>query len=203
MSILFWPSLFLAIGLLLLLVEAFIPSGGLIGLCSIICVLLSLWYAFAQSTSLGAMFMVVDLVAVPLTAFLTFTLWTRSPLGRRLMLKPPSSDEIQVSHTDLHLEHLVGQDGRALTPLRPSGYIEIDDRRIGSLAEEGFLPSGSAVRVIAVRSGQLIVRGLHDPSEVHSDNHPESTENQAPQTGSSPIFTTASAVSILDLEDAP
>jgi membrane-bound ClpP family serine protease len=203
MSILFWPSLFLAIGLLLLLVEAFIPSGGLIGLCSIACVLLSLWYAFAQSSSLGAIFMVVDLVAVPVTAALTFTLWTRSPLGRRLMLRPPSSEEIQVSHTDLHLEHLVGQEGRALTPLRPSGYIEIDGRRIGSLAEEGFLTSGSVVRAIAVRSGQLVVRGVHDPSNVRSDNQPEPTENQAPQTDPSPIFNAATAVSILDLEDAP
>ena len=42
MSVLFWPSLFLALGLLLLLIEVFIPSGGMIGLCSLLCLALSL-----------------------------------------------------------------------------------------------------------------------------------------------------------------
>ena len=65
MSVLFWPSLFLALGLLLLMVEVFIPSGGMIGLCSLLCLGLSLWYAFSQSLGMGAMFMLVDLVALP------------------------------------------------------------------------------------------------------------------------------------------
>ena len=116
MSILFWPSVFLVLGLLLLIVEVFIPSGGFIGICSIFCLVLCLWYAFAQSLGLGVTFMVVDLVALPLTAGLAFSLWSRTPLGRRFFLKPPAPEEIEVSHADHHLESLVGQVGRTLTP---------------------------------------------------------------------------------------
>ena len=89
MSILFWPSVFLVLGLLLLILEVFIPSGGFIGICSIVCLVLCLWYAFAQSLGLGVTFMVIDLVALPLTAGLAFSLWSRTPLGRRFLLKPP------------------------------------------------------------------------------------------------------------------
>src|SRR3954453_7356309 len=166
MSVLFWPSLFLVLGLLLLIVEVFIPSGGLIGICSVACLILCLWYAFSESLVMGATFMLVDLVALPLTAMGAFSLWSRSPLGRKFFLQPPAPDEIDVSHTDRHLEHLVDQTGRALTPLRPCGNIEIEGRRVDGLAEEGFLPAGCMVRVLRVRSGQLIVRGLAEPVDL-------------------------------------
>jgi membrane-bound ClpP family serine protease len=201
MSIFFWPSLFLALGLLLLIVEVFIPSGGLIGLCSIACLALSLWYAFSQSMGIGATFMLVDLVALPITAALAFSLWSHSPLGRKFFLIPPSREEIEVSHNELHLDHLVGLEGRALTPLRPSGNIEIEGRRLEALAEEGFLSAGTSIRVLRVRSGQLIVRGLLEPANVSLDNDRSREDHAGLGTSSSPTSTTALAVSIL--EDAP
>ncbi len=159
MSILFWPSVFLLLGLLLLIFEVFIPSGGLIGICSIFCLVLCLWYAFAQSLGLGATFMLIDLVALPITAGLAFSLWSRTPLGRKFFLRPPAPEEIEVSHADHHLECLVGQVGRTLTPLRPCGHVEIDGQRADALAEEGFVPAAATIRVLRVRSGQLVVRG--------------------------------------------
>jgi len=201
MSIMFWPSVFLALGLLLLILEVFIPSGGFIGLCSIACLVLCLWYAFQQSVGLGATFMVIDLVALPLTAALAFSLWSRTPLGRKFFLKPPAPEEIEVSHADHHLELLVGQVGRTLTPLRPCGHVEIDGQRADALAEEGFLPAAAAVRVLRVRSGQLVVRGLHDPAIACREEPARSIDLSRPETGPSPIATTAPAVSIF--EDAP
>ena len=94
MSVIFWPSVFLVLGLLLLMLEVFIPSGGFIGLSSIACLVLCLWYAFQESLGLLAAFMLIDLVALPLTAALAFSLWSRTPLGRRFFLKPPAPEEI-------------------------------------------------------------------------------------------------------------
>jgi membrane-bound ClpP family serine protease len=201
MSVLFWPSLFLALGLLLLLVEAFIPSGGMIGLCSLICLVLSLWYAFSQSLGMGATFMLVDLVAVPLTAATAFALWSRTPLGRKFFLAPPSREEIEVSHADHHLDRLVGLEGTAVTPLRPSGTVEVEGRRLGSLAEEGYLPAGTSVRVMKIRSGQLIVRGLLDPARRLADNAPVTLDETGSPPDPSMIPRAAFAASIT--EDAP
>jgi membrane-bound ClpP family serine protease len=201
MSVLFWPSLFLFLGLLLLVVEVFIPSGGLIGLCAVACLVLCLWYAFQQSIVMGAMFMLVDLVVLPLTAALAFSLWSKSPLGRRFFLSPPSPEELAVSHADHHLEHLVGRSGRAITPLRPSGHVEVDGRRADALAEEGFLTAGSTVMVMRVRSGQLVVRGLRDQFQDPRVGHEETLDHSRPETGRQPRSTTAEAVSIL--EEAP
>jgi membrane-bound serine protease (ClpP class) len=60
------------------------------------------------------------------------------------------------------LDHLVGQLGRALTPLRPSGLVDFDGRRLDGLSEEGFIPSGSLVRAVRIRGGQLVVRVAPD-----------------------------------------
>jgi len=179
----------------------FIPSGGFIGICSIVCLVLCLWYAFEQSLGLGVTFMVIDLAALPLTAGLAFSLWSRTPLGRRFLLKPPAPEEIEVSHADHHLEILVGQLGRTLTPLRPCGHVEIDGQRADALAEEGFLPAAATVRVLRVRSGQVVVGGLHDPAQDLREEPTRTVDRSGPETGPSPIATTAEAVSIF--EEAP
>lgn len=201
MSVLFWPSLFLALGLGLLIVEVFIPSGGLIGVCSAACLMLCLWYAFSQSLAMGAAFMLIDLVALPLTAMGAFSLWSRTRLGRRFFLQPPAPEEIEVSHADHHLEPLVDQLGRALTPLRPCGHIEVDGRRADALAEGGFVPGGCTVRVLRIRSGQLIVRGVDEPADLARVEDPRFAPYSRPESGQTIRSTTAEAVGLF--EDAP
>jgi hypothetical protein len=140
-------------------------------------------------------------VALPLTAAAAFSLWSRSPLGRKFLLAPPSREEIEVSHAEHHLDRLVGLEGQTLTPLRPCGTVEIEGRRLESLAEEGYLPAGTSVRVLRVRSGQLVVRGLLDPALRLSHNDPVTINEPGPKTGPSTISQTAVAVSLT--EDAP
>jgi membrane-bound ClpP family serine protease len=197
-SVMFWPFVFLAIGLILILLEVFIPSGGLIGICSLACLALCLWYAFATSVGLGLTFMLIDLVALPLTAALAFSLWSRSPLGRKFFLKPPAPEEIEVSHADHHLEILVGQTGRTLTPLRPCGHVEIDGRRVDALAEDGFLPADSPVRVLRIKTGQIVVRGMLDSADALAGEWGKPHEEPRPEPGPSPIEFTAEAVSLLE-----
>ena len=146
MSIMFWPSVFLILGLLLLILEVFIPSGGFIGICSIALPGPLLWYAFAQSLGLGVMFMVIDLVALPLTAGLAFSLWSHTPLGRGFSSSPRRPRRSR-SRTPIIISRVwSARLGRTLTPLRPCGHVEIDGQRADALAEEGFLPAAVTVR---------------------------------------------------------
>lgn len=156
----FWPAVFLAMGLLLLSLELFVPSGGFIGLSAVVCLGLGLWNAFQTSTSMGWTFVLIDFIAVPITAIAAFRLWVRSPMGRRLALEPPARDEIDVSHSARRVDELVGVDGRALTPLHPCGHVEVRGRRYDGMAESGLIAQGARVRVVRARSGQLVVRAL-------------------------------------------
>jgi membrane-bound ClpP family serine protease len=161
---LIWPILCLAIGLLLLIVEIFVPSGGLIGILAIGLVVWSLVLAFTASVVLGLKFLIAVCVLMPLALALAVHLWPRTPLAKWIFLKPPDPEEVE-PETAVHgvrLEHLIGQFGRALTPLRPSGVVDFDGRRIDGLSEEGLIPPGSLVRAVQVRGSQLVVRMASD-----------------------------------------
>lgn len=162
MSTLAWPLLLLAFGLILLIAEAFLPSGGLLGILAFGCVGLSLWQAFRVSTSLGLNFLLADFLILPVVVMVALYLWPKTPLARHVFLHPPTPEEIEGAHPMLRLDVLVGQYGRTLTPLRPSGVVDIDGRRLDALSEDGLIPAGSLVRAVRVRSGQIVVRTAAD-----------------------------------------
>jgi membrane-bound ClpP family serine protease len=155
---LIWAIVCMAAGLGLLVIEVFIPSGGLIGFLALGLLGVSLWQAFSVSTTVGFGFLAALVVLVPLTAALALHLFPKTPMGRWLLLKPPTPDEVAPEPSGPRLEHLIGQFGRALTPLRPSGLVDFDGRRLDGLAEEGLIPRGALVRAVQIRGGQLVVR---------------------------------------------
>jgi len=176
MSTLAWPLLLLAFGLLLLIAEVFIPSGGLIGFLALCCLGLSLWHAFQQSAGLGLKFLLADCFLLPMAMALAIHLWPRTPLAKRVFLARPSPEEFEVSHSGLRLDPLVGQLGRALTPLRPSGMVDFDGRRLDGLSEGELIPSGALIRAVRVRGGQLVVRMAPDPPLEGQLAGPDRTE---------------------------
>jgi len=164
MSYLMWPLLLLAIGLLLLMTEAFIPSGGLIGILAIGCLVLSLYQAFTvpSAPNLGWKFLVAELIMIPVAMTYAIHLWPRTPWAKKIFLSPPAPEEFDTAHSRQRLDHLLGDFGRALTPLRPSGLVDFDGRRLDARAEEGLIATGSLVRAVRVESGILIVRKAED-----------------------------------------
>ncbi len=181
MSILAWPLLVLALGYLLLIAEVFIPSGGLIGLLAISCIGVSLWQAFHQSTALGLKFLLADCLLMPLTLAFAIYLWPKTPLAKLVALQPPAPEDIEVSHSPQRIDHLVGELGRSLTPLRPSGLVDFDGRRLDGMSEEGLIPAGTLVRAVRVRSGQIIVRIVADESLDEKLTQAEPDEIETPR----------------------
>ncbi|MCH9649187.1 MAG: ATP-dependent Clp protease proteolytic subunit [Deltaproteobacteria bacterium] len=56
------------------------------------------------------------------------------------------------------VEDLAGQEGVALTPLRPAGKVRIAHQRLEAETEGGFVDTGQAVRVLRTEAGRVIVR---------------------------------------------
>src|SRR5688572_18496120 len=136
MSYLAWPILLLAVGLILLMAEAFIPSGGLIGLLAVGCLGVSLYQAFTvpNAPNLGWKFLAAEIILIPIAAVVAIQLWPRTPLARRIFLPPPAPEDTDTAHSRTRLDHLIGDFGRALTPLRPSGNVDFDGRRLDAKA---------------------------------------------------------------------
>lgn len=175
MTELFWPIGCLAVGLILLIVEVFVPSGGLIGFLAVGLLIISLWQAFTISSTVGLIFLLALIGLLPATLALAVHLWPRTPMGKWIFLRPPEPDDVAPETAVPRLEHLIGQFGRALTPLRPSGMVDFEGRRLDSMSEEGLIPSGTLVRAVQIRNGQLIVREVPNQTLEDLASHIDAT----------------------------
>ena len=153
----------LALGLVLMVAEHALPTAGALGILAVVCLAMVLYRGFSDSMEAGIAFMVAEVVLVPSTYAAGSYLIARTALGRVTTLRPPEPGEMDVSHASADLGRLVGERGRAMTTLRPSGMVDFEGRRLDGIAEEGHIATGSEVLAVRVRSGRLVVRA--DPGQ--------------------------------------
>jgi membrane-bound serine protease (ClpP class) len=153
------------IGFLLLVVELFVPTGGILFVLSVGTVVVGVVFLFKHDTTVGLVSLAVVGMLLPATGGLLLYLWPRTPLGRRMLL-PPSSpeDTIAAMAVNQELEHLKGRFGRTISALRPAGVVDFDGRRVDTLTEGMMVEPGQWVRCVDVRAGKVIVRPVDKPT---------------------------------------
>ena len=165
---LIWGSALFGLAIVLILMELFIPSGGILAaLCGIalIAALIS-FFRYDTMVGLGAL----GITAVLIPAGLTFILkvWMNTSFGRRLILGggEEESDEARRAAEAARqqraeaLRALVGAEGRSETSLRPIGTVRIGGRRLDAMAESGVIEANRPIMVTAVYDNQIKVREL-------------------------------------------
>lgn len=157
-----WPSLCLLAALFLFIAEIFVPSGGLIGLLAVGLLIVSQYLAFT-TTAHGWVFLAVTVLLLPPTFMLAVHLWPKTPLAKYIFLQPTHSEEQMPAETGSGLRHLIGQFGKTLTPLRPTGVVLFEGRRHEGISEGAHVPENTLVRAIEIRGGRLIVRAADLP----------------------------------------
>jgi membrane-bound ClpP family serine protease len=142
----------------LVVAEVFIPSAGLLAICSIACLVGGVWIFFQHSAAAGWVGLVIGLIMVPSLLALAYKILPKTRFGRRMMLAPPVRDRGDAISDTPELGELLGRLGRVLTPLRPVGMCDFDGRRIESVAESGYVEKDRTVKVIRVEGTQVTVR---------------------------------------------
>ena len=64
------------------------------------------------------------------------------------------------------LEKYRGRYGRAVTPMRPAGAVEIEGRRVDALSEGLMIEAGAYVKCVDVRAGHIVVRKVDTPKDL-------------------------------------
>jgi membrane-bound serine protease (ClpP class) len=168
-TLFYTPSPLLAITLLLLGIffyslELFVPSAGVLFLTASACVIASLVVAFQMGLWVGIGLLAVVAALALVLPGVGLRIWRKSPVGRQMFLEPPEDD---LSHPESRLEHLKGEIGKTLTPLRPAGSTEIGGRRIDTVAKGVMIDQGELVRVVAVEGNRVVVRRLTDAERTN------------------------------------
>jgi membrane-bound serine protease (ClpP class) len=147
---------FFLIGVVLLTAEFFLPGGiaGVLGLCAVIASILTagdnrLWMGISLLIAIG--------VAVIGMILMIKVFRKKMKLFQKMVLTDSADTEKgYVSHVNRY--DLIGKTGVAITPLRPSGTILIEEERIDAITEGNYIAKDKKIRVVKVEGVRIIVR---------------------------------------------
>jgi membrane-bound ClpP family serine protease len=157
-----WAIVLLVLGCGFLVLEIFIPSGGLLSFLAFAAVVGSMVMAFQRDTTTGLSFIAVAMFAVPIVIGLAFKIWPRTPMGRAILGDVPSEDETRL---DDPRRRLVGRVGVAKSLMLPSGAILIDGELVDAVSQGIPIEPGEPVYVVEVRANRVMVRPAK-PNEI-------------------------------------
>ncbi|MFG0259489.1 MAG: NfeD family protein [Phycisphaerales bacterium JB041] len=156
----------LAAGLLLVVAELFIPSGGLIAIGAGAAAISGIVVLFRHNDPWwGFIGIGLVLIGTPISLNLALKIWPSTPVGRRMLMGDTTEADLEAKRAaELEARErrraLVGAEGEVVSPLRPVGIVRIGDARHDALAESGIIEPGQRIRVTAVTDNQLKVRAI-------------------------------------------
>jgi membrane-bound ClpP family serine protease len=155
----------IALGVVLVIAELFIPSGFILVVIGACCALVGVGLMFVHGSMENALMALLSLcVGGPLLGGLVFYLWPYSPMGRRLIRAAEDDVTVATMAGNVELEGLRGKTGRTVSPLRPSGVAVFDGRRIDVITEGLMVDAGQWVKCVEVRANKVLVRPADPPT---------------------------------------
>ncbi|MFN7181921.1 MAG: NfeD family protein [Planctomycetota bacterium] len=151
-------NLFLAIaiyliGILLLIVEVIAPHG-ITGFLGIVGVLGGIILAYFSGSPLYSLYLgAFTVVALPLFFYLVY---------KKMQLQG-GLEQSMADYTSTLTENysnLIGKKGIAITVLRPSGIVLIDNKKVDAVSERDVIEKGQSVVVVRVEGIRIIVRKI-------------------------------------------
>lgn len=155
------PPLLVLAGLLMLAVELFvIPGFGIAGVVGLLAMVAGVVLAVAGPFPGGVDVLVATAALVSSLTLIGVVGWgvaSRLRAGHPLLGGMLGRDEYRAA---LPRPELEGAEGVAVTDLRPAGTAEFAGERLDVVAEEGWVESGTPVRVVHSEGWRVVVHAL-------------------------------------------
>lgn len=148
------------LGLVMLVLELFIPSFGILGLIGSISLVSGVVRA-AYSTSHALFSLGIAFAAAVVVIIIVAVLFKERGIWNRFILV----DNLTKDRGYIPVEEkttLIGARGVSITPLRPSGTVNIDGQRIDVVTEGGFVDVNLPIIVVKVEGGRIVVKELKE-----------------------------------------
>lgn len=169
------PIILLIAGIFIIILEIFLPSGGILGAIAGICIVAAVGLAFMESTTNGILFLAVSMVLVPIMIVVGFKVFPNTPVGKRIILSPAvesSEDRGTAGVIDDDYTRLIGKTGKTVTPLRPSGIAEIEDERLSVVSEGVMIDKDIDIVVIGIQGNSIVVEKQEEAETSEPSENP-------------------------------
>jgi membrane-bound serine protease (ClpP class) len=160
----------IAIGVVLLLAEILLPTGGFLVVGALLFFALGVGTILYYGDTTEAVVALGGLaVGLPAAGFVAIHAWRRLSIGSALDAGPTEGGLAGGSQLT-ELGALKGRVGKTVSPMRPSGTVEFDGRRLDAMTEGMMIDAGVWVRCVDVKAGNVIVRKMDAPGDIHDIN---------------------------------
>jgi len=89
-----WAILLMLVGCVVLVLEVFIPSGGILAVMATAAFVGSILLAFQRSAETGFAFVTTTIIAVPAVLTLAFKYWPKTRFGKAFLGELPTDAEV-------------------------------------------------------------------------------------------------------------
>ncbi len=151
------PILLIATGFALILIEVYlVPGFNVIGILGALMIVFAIGYVYSESGLIGGTIALAG--ALTGGGLLGYVLWSSGAWNRFILATNLRKDEGERAREHAHRARHLGKSGVALTPLRPTGIVEVEGERIEVVTEGEFIAAGSQVRVVAMDRRRYFAR---------------------------------------------
>jgi membrane-bound ClpP family serine protease len=157
-----WSVLLLVAALVLVGLEVFVPSAGIISCLAALAVIASIIVAFMESVTHGLVMLAVTSVLLPSVIAAAIRWWPHTPIGRLVLIPRPANpdDVLPESEEYRGLKSLIGRYGVARSTMLPSGSVRIENRTYDAISDGMPVDVGQRIKVVDVRTNRIVVRPL-------------------------------------------
>lgn len=167
----YWEILLFGVGIILIALEIFvIPGFGVAGILGIIFLIGGLSASLVKNQGLDFseiplrdILRSITIVLVSMATSIILVIWLVKQFVSTRSAYPFVDGDTQDKEKgytafDRTILDFVGMEGVAISDLKPSGFIEIDGRKLDAESLEGYITRGEKIVVESVRSINLLVR---------------------------------------------
>ena len=148
----------LLLGMILIIVEVFLPGFGLPGLSGIALVgagIVLTGMHFGAPMAVGVLLVVIAILAVLISWVLRQVVHGKTKTD--LFLKEKGEYEL---HEDMQI--LVGKTGVTTSVLRPAGIGDFDGVRLNVVTEGGFIERDQPIEIVSVDGTRIVVKSMEE-----------------------------------------
>ena len=161
------PIALIVLGLGFILFEVYlVPGFNVVGIIGLLVIIFGVGYGFSETGLVGGTLYLLGAVVSVVGTFLW--LWKSGAWDRFILATNLRKDESLIARESEDRARYLGEAGRAITPLRPTGIVEIGGRRIEVMTEGEFIAAGSNVKVVAMDRRRYFVRLENQDTENQS-----------------------------------
>jgi membrane-bound ClpP family serine protease len=153
-----WFSLLLLfIGIILVIIELYIPGIGIPGIIGAVS-LIAFIFVTGQNTAQRFILAGIILLLCIILFVIFFTLLSKKRLPKSLILQ--DSEEGFTGTEAEDLQYLLGKTGSVLSTCRPAGNADFSGMKLDVVSRGEFIEKGATIEVIEIEGNRIVVKEI-------------------------------------------